>query len=382
MSDPTSYSESVSNYIKSTPAPTNISAVQYVLGDSNTPGPKSTDVYANFYKTGLESSDYQAEFVLGNSPAAVNKNILPGNRYFIPVLDNKTPGSNKKCYDESGDQHDLSMLIDNVNRTTVITDSSNRGLFYSLYASVKDYEKGISNIDLKKNPYTCKPITAFMDDSGSKKTDTNYVLKSDTEGFIDTAAYKNVKISELNSKTPGSKVPGLNTPGSNVPGSTFNVSNPPLLNSDGTIKTDTLGIPMYENDGTGGGPTQYNVNSQSVKTNQAIMDKLLPPDGTTSSQVAISNMKKLVESKTPIYGSGIDAVSTNILKHQEKQQKTNISNLNKFTAFTTIENSDVTITQHQNQKDPWSDPIFLFYVGSLGLLFGIIFYKLCNKTKG
>lgn len=370
MSDPTTYSESVSNYIDSTPAPTSISAVQYVLGDSNTPGPKSTDVYSGFYKQGLESSEYSAEFILGNSPAAVNKNILPGNRYFIPVLDGKTPGSNKKCYDESGNQHDLSMLMDNVNRTTVIKDSSNQGLFYSLYASVKDYEKGISNIDLKKNPYTCKPITAFMDDSGTKKTDPAYVLKSDTEGFIDTAAYKNVKVIKSDSNTPGSKAPG--------PGIAFNASNPPILNSDGTIKTDNLGIPMYENDGTGGGPTQYSVSSQSVKTNQAIMDKLLPPPGTTTSQAAIANMKNAIDPKTSGYGQGIDAVSKIIAKEQETTKST----LNKLNAFTTIENSDVTITQHENRKDPWKDPIFIFYVGSIGLLFGIIFYKLCNRNKG
>ena len=374
MSDPTSYSESVSNYIDSTPAPTSISAVQYVLGDSNTPGPKSTDVYSGFYKQGLESSEYSAEFILGNSPAAVNKNILPGNRYFLPVLDGKTPGSNKKCYDESGNQHDLSMLIDNVNRTSIIKDSSNQGLFYSLYASVKDYEKGISNIDLKKNPYTCKPITAFMDDSGTKKTDPAYVLKSDTEGFIDTAAYKNVKVEPV-SNTPGSKAPGSNALG---PGTAFNASNPPLLNPGGSIKTDNLGIPMYENDGTGGGPTQYNVNSQSLKMNQAIMDKLLPPPGTTTSQVALANMKNAIDPKTSGSESGIDAVPKNIAKEQEAA----MSNLNKLNAFTTIDNSDVTITQHQNRKDPWKDPIFLFYVGSLGLLFGIIFYKLCNRSKG
>jgi hypothetical protein len=356
MSDPTSYSESVSNYLKSTPAPTTTSAVQYVLGDSNTPGPKTTDVYSNFYKSGLDSSVYPAEFILGNSPAAVKQGLLPGDRYFIPVLDNKTPGSNKKCYDELGKEHNLSELIDNVNRTSIITDSSNRGLFYSLYASVKDYENGISNIDLKKNPYTCKPITAFMDDSGTKKTDPTYVLKSETGGFIDTAAYKNVNVVEVDSNspgsnTPGSNTPGSNTPGSNVPGVAFNASNPPLLNPGGSVKTDNLGIPMYENDGTGGGPTQYNVNSQSVKTNQAIMEKLLPPPGMTTGESALANIQQLFPVKTPGLGK---------------------------TGFTTIENSDVIITQRQNRKDPWSDPIFLFYVGSLGLLFGVLVYRLIS----
>ena len=93
-------------------------------------------------------------------------------------------------------------------------------------------------------------------------------------------------------------------------------------------------------------------------------------------------MKNLVNSKPPISGSEVGTVYTNALKYQETQQQTNTSNLNKLNAFTTIENSDVTITQHQNRKDPWKDPIFLFYVGSLGLLFGIIFYKLCNRSKG
>ena len=108
MSDPISYSESVSNYLKSSPAPTTISAIQYVLGDSNTPGPNSTDVYSSFYKQGLDPAEYASEFIQGNSPAAVKPNILPGDRYFLPILDNKTPGSNKKCYDASGDQHNLS----------------------------------------------------------------------------------------------------------------------------------------------------------------------------------------------------------------------------------------------------------------------------------
>jgi hypothetical protein len=355
MSDPTTYSESVSNYIKSSPAPTSISAVQYVLGDSNTPGPKSTDVYSSFYKTGLDSSVYPAEFILGNSPAAVKPNILPGDRYFIPVLDGKTPGSNKKCYDTSGKEHDLSELIDNVNRTSIITDSSNRGLFYSLYASVKDYENGISNIDLKKNPYTCKPITAFMDDSGTKKTDPAYVLKSETEGFIDTAAYKNVIVNELDSKASGSNTPGSNTPGYGSPGIAFNATNPPLLTPGGTVKTDNLGIPMYENDGTGGGPTQYNVNGQSIKTNQAIMDQLLPPPGMTTGESALANMKKL-------FGPNLSGLGPS--------------------AFTTIENSDVIITQRQNRKDPWSDPIFIFYVASLGLLFGVLIYRLFNVNRG
>jgi hypothetical protein len=366
MPDPISYSESVSNYIDSSPAPTTISAIQYVLGDSNTPN--STDVYSGFYKQGLKSSEYPSEFIQGNSPAALKQGILPGNRYFIPVLDNNTPGSTKKCYDESGNQHDLSILIDNVNRTSIIKNSSNHGLFYSLYASVKDYEKGISNIDLKKNPYTCKPVTAVMDDSKTKQTDTAYVLKSDTEGFIDTAAYKNVKVKPV-SNAPVSKAP--------APGIAFNASNPPLLNSDGTIKTDTLGIPMYENDGTGGGPTQYSTSSQSVKTNQAIMDKLLPPPGTTTSQVALANMKNAIDPKTSGSESGIDAVSKIIAKEQEAA----MSNLNILNSFTTIENSDVTITQHQNRKDPWKDPIFLFYVGSLGLLFGFLVYRLFN-VKG
>lgn len=345
MSDPTTYSESVSTYLKSSPAPATISAVQYVLGDSRTPGINSTDVYSNFYKRGLESSEYSSEFILGNSQAAVKQNILPGDRYFIPMLDIKTPGSKKKCYDESGVNHDLSTLIDNVNRTSVVKDSSNQGLFYSLYASLKDYEKGISNIDLSKNPYTCKPITAFMDDSETKETEIKYVLKSDTEGFIDTAAYKNVKIvvSKQESKMPAP------TPGFKAP--EFNSSNPPLLNPDGTVKTDSLGIPMYENDGTGGGPTQYSVNSESVKTNQAIMDKLLPPPGVTTGEAALANMQKL-------FGKDLSGLGPS--------------------AFTTIENSDILITKHQNRKYPWSDPIFLFYVGSLGLLFGIIFYKLFN----
>jgi len=342
MSDPTTYSESVSNYIKSSPAPSTISTVQYVLGESNTPGPESTNVYSSFYKTGLDPAEYASEFVLGNSPAALKQGILPGNRYFLPVMDNKTPGSTKKCYDESGNQHDLSMLIDNVNRTSIIKDSSNHGLFYSLYASIKDYEKGISNIGLKKNPYTCKPITAFMDDSNTKQTDPAYVLKSDTEGFIDTAAYKNVKVE------PVSKSPGSNTPGSKVPGVVFNATNPPVLTPEGSVKTDNFGIPMYQNDGTGGGPNQYNVNGQAVKTNQGIMEKLLPPPGMTTGESALADIQTL-------YVPSIES-----------------------SAFTTIENSDVVITQRQNRKNPWSDPIFLFYVGSLGLLFGVLVYRLFN----
>ena len=342
MSDPMSYSQSISNYIKTSPAPVDLTKFNYVIGTN-----PDANAYYNFYNKGLDPKTYGSEFILGHSEAAKNPNILPGNRYFLPLLD--PSGSPKKCFDASGQSHDLSMAIDNVQRSNVLKDPSNQGLLYSLYASVKDYEKGLSNIDLSKNSYSCKPITVYMDDSGTKKTDVRYVLNSDTEGFIDSAAYKDVSLNNVKSYgqsvlTPGSKdlAPGALTPGSSTSG--FNISNPPLLTPDGSIKKDELGIPMYQVDGTGGGPNQYNINSQSIKTNQAIMDQLLPPPGTTTGQSALSNLQKMLSPTIPGSTSG----------------------------FTTIE---------KETKNPWLDPIFLFYVVSIGVLFVFIFYRLLIKKS-
>ena len=354
MSDPVTYSNDVSNYAKSN---TTQDAIQYVLGkspDSNlAPG---TTVYSQFYNKGLDSSIYASEFVLGHSSAAVNPRILTGDRYNLPILDKKydskgnmISSTNKQCFDASGKSHDLSSIIDNVKKTAVLRDSSNQGLFYSLYASLSDYNKGITNVDLSKNSYLCKPITTYMDDSGQKKTTPAYILTSDTEGFggIDPAAYQDV--SAITVKSPGSN------PGSTPKAS--NIVNPAILTPSGAPQTDKLGIPMYVNDGKGGGPTQQSVNSPIVAANTAIMDRFFPSTpGQSMAEAGVASIQSLVAAATtpaPIISS-----------------------------FTTIESSDIVLQQYQNRKsNPWKDPIFLFYVGSLGLLFGSLIYQLFLKKN-
>lgn len=352
MSGPLIYANSVSNYLNSSPSPTDISAVQYVLGkntDSNL-APSST-TYSQFYKHPLDHASYASEFILGHSPAAVNPYILPGDRYNIPILDKKydskgnmISSTNRKCFDASGKSHDLSSIIDNVNKTTITTDSSNQGLFYSLYASLKDYNKGITNIDLSKNSYLCKPITTYMDDSGQKKTLPAYVLTSGSEGFtdVDPAAYQD--ISAVIVKSPGLS-PGF-TPGS------LNSVNPAILSPSGAPQTDKLGLPVYVNDGKGGGPTQQSLNSPIVATNTAIMDQYFPSTpGQTMAQTGLANIQSLIAAAAP---SPV------------------------ISSFTTIETSDIVLQQYQN---PWKDPIFLFYVGSLGLLFGCLIYRLIQSKN-
>jgi hypothetical protein len=354
MSDPLTYSNDVSNYAKSSPAS---DAIQYVLGkspDSNlAPG---TTSYSQFYNQGLDPSVYASEFILGHSKAAVNPYILPGDRYNLPILDKKydskgnmISSTNKRCFDASGKAHDLSSIIDNVDKTAVLRDSSNQGLFYSLYASLSDYDKGISNIDLSKNSYLCKPITTYMDDSGKKKTTPAYVLTSDTEGFagIDPAAYQD--ISAVIVTSPGS------SPGS-IPKAS-NVVNPAILTPSGLPQTDKLGLPMYVNDGKGGGPTQQSLNSPIVATNAAIMEQYFPSTpGQSMAQTGLANIQSLIAAA---------AVPSPVVS-----------------SFTTIESSDIVLHQYQNRKkNPWKDPIFLFYVGSLGLLFGSLIYRLIHSKN-
>lgn len=354
MSDPLTYSNDVSNYAKSS---TTHETIQYILGkssDSNlAPG---TTTYSQFYNQGLDPSVYASEFVLGHSPAAVNPYILPGDRYNLTILDKKydsngnmISSTNKQCFDVSGKSHDLSSIIDNVNKTAVLRDSSNQGLFYSLYASLNDYNKGITNIDLSKNSYLCKPITTYMDDSGKKKTTPAYILTSDTEGFteIDSAAYQDVSAIIMSSGSNLVPSPGF-VPGF-IPASS-NAVNPAIIGPDGKPQIDKLGIPMYVNDGEGGGPTQQNLNSPTVQTNQKIMKQLLPETGTVAEN-ALDNIKKLFGAK-------------------------NIPSTD--SAFTTIESSDIILQQYQN---PWEDPIFLFYIGSLGLLFGCLIYRLIQSKN-
>jgi len=350
MPDPTTYSQSVSDYIKKTAGLTDQSAIQYVIDNSDDtnlgPGVASSTIYSNFYNTGLDPTTYASEFIMGHSDAAVDSEILPGDRYMIPIK-NSNPGSNKKCFDTSGAPHELSTIVDNVQRTNVVSDPSYQGLFYSLYSSVQDFNDGITNIDLKKNPYSCKPVSNYINDTGLKSKDTYYILNSDTEGFIDTAAYVDVDVTRQKKSSPGSIGPGL------VPGLAPATNNPPLLSPDGSQQKNIMGIPMYQVDGNSGGPNQYNASSPSVKANQAIMDQLFPESGgETVATGAFNNLKRMI--------GGTPAVST----------------------FTTIESSDIVLQQYQNRKkNPWEDPIFIFYVGSLGLLFGFLVYRLFNAKK-
>jgi hypothetical protein len=346
MSDPLTYANTLSNYIKSNPVPTDVSAIQYILGESHDgnlgPGVSPSTIYSNFYNQGLDPTTYVSEFVLGHSSAALNPYILPGDRYSLPILNEKS-GKNKQCFDASGKSHNLSSIIDNVEKTAILKDSSNQGLFYSLYASLQDYNNGISNIDISKNSYLCKPVTAYMDDTGKKKSTPIYVLKSDTEGFIDNSAYQDVSATFLN--MPGS-TPGLNTPGPNSPSPS----------GSEILKKDSFGFPIYNTpDGSGLPPRFNNLNSPSIQINRELMEQLLPPPGTTAGKKLLEETQKLLVPTIPL---------------------ANVS------GFTTIESSDIILQQYQNRnKNPWSDPIFLFYVGSLGLLFGCLIYRLIQVKK-
>ena len=151
----------VSSYLDT--KPTFDSALSYTLGPLQ---------YTNFYYKDPAIQDPAAQLLLGQPP-------LPGNRTFIDVQRNTvmSPGSApspsiKQCYDASGKPHNLSVLID-----TVQNNSDPKGLLYSLYASVQDFNNGISKIDASRNPYLCK------NSPGSAK----YVLK---ESFSQDQEYQ------------------------------------------------------------------------------------------------------------------------------------------------------------------------------------------------
>jgi hypothetical protein len=334
---------------------TDISPSQQIVKDKSTPGSSTT--YSNFYKPGLDVNTYATEFIIGHTPAAPNSTILPGNRYFLPIVDKKydTNGNvkstaNRKCYDSSGNQQELSVLIDNVQRTKVIGDSSYQGLFYSLYASLQDYEKGITNVDLSKNAYSCKPIKAYLDDSTKNRSETYYVLNSDTEGFMDKAAYRDAssafirekekeKEKELKSKSPGAK--------DFVPAAPL--TTPILKSPDGSPQIDVFGDPKYVLDGTGGGPNQYNLASPNAVILQDLAKQVFPINGTVA-EGAAKDLKNLLN--TPAFS---------------------------IAGFTTIDGSDISINKYQNHDNPLQDPIFLFYIFSLLAIFSYILYNYSAK---
>jgi hypothetical protein len=142
------------------------SALNYVMGPLQ---------YTNFYYKDPAVQDPKDQLVLGQPP-------LPGNRTFLDIKQlSRAPSSNvapTQCYDASGNPHNLSVLIDTVQKNAVL----NHGLLYSLYASVKDFDNGISNPDISSNPYLCKPVQVpISDNPNSPSSDVRYVpLK---EGF-------------------------------------------------------------------------------------------------------------------------------------------------------------------------------------------------------
>jgi hypothetical protein len=151
----------VSSYLDT--KPTFDSALNYTIGPLQ---------YTNFYYKDPAAQDPAAQLLLGQPP-------LPGNKTFIDVQRNRvmSPGSApapsiKQCYDASGNPHNLSVLID-----TVQNNSDPKGLLYSLYASVQDFNNGISKIDASRNPYLC------VNSPGSDK----YVLK---ESFSQIEEYE------------------------------------------------------------------------------------------------------------------------------------------------------------------------------------------------
>lgn len=168
MSNP-GYSKNVSTYLDTNPDLN--SALNYVLGPLQ---------YTNFYYKDPAVQDPKDQLVLGQPP-------LPGNRTFLdikrlsksPSGQNAPNGAPTQCYDASGNPHNLSVLIDTVQKNAGL---SNQGLLYSLYASAKDFDDGISSVDISSNPYLCKPVQVpISDDPNSPSSDVRYVpLK---EGF-------------------------------------------------------------------------------------------------------------------------------------------------------------------------------------------------------
>jgi hypothetical protein len=154
---PELYSKQVSDFIKQ--APDSTSMYNFAFG---------TLPSSNFSKT-----DPTKQLLLGQTP-------LPGSREFIDIqrIPKNPGGAPRQCFDACGNAQNLSTLIDTVQQSRVMSDPVNRGLLYSLFASAQDFDYGISNLDIYKNPYSCKEIRAKNSD-GTQNGDGRYVLNSD-----------------------------------------------------------------------------------------------------------------------------------------------------------------------------------------------------------
>jgi len=355
MSDPLKYSTGISNYISNNKDKPSIDLINYTLGTSG------ITTYSNFYLPGKDPDMYAKELISGHSPAAMKPSILPGNRYFIdvkkPTVDSNEKmnlSKNQTCYDASGKPHNLSSLIDNIQKTKVITDSSNQGLLYSLYASLQDYDKGITNVDLSKNSHSCIPITAYIDGDGTAhKSGINFVLSSETEGFIDSAAYEKSSLSSTASvfvptsvinSTPGFKAafgssiaePPVTSPSPNVPAPTTSVINP-------ITGKPMLAVP----------PAALNAKGDNIKTLQT-MAKALEAINNGSTTAATMN-------------AGTAELANDFADQFNKGGNNN---------FTTMTYETITF-----EKNPGEDPIFIFYVISLLVLIIYLGYRCYRKLK-
>ncbi len=307
----------------------------------DTLGLSSPSSYSSFYSPGINPNDtYVKELVLGHTSAAKNKTSFPGNRTFVDIKSSSSSPAGttpKQCYDDSGNPHNLSVLVDTVNKTTMQSDPKNQGLLYSLFDSVQDLQKGISNIGSKSNPYYCKPITAIINDVDQSKSDIKYVLNSDiSESFIDSAAYNTVD---------KDTILRINMASSSSPGVGPSPSAKPILSPGGEPLKDAAGNVMYQNAGvSGGGPTQFNLD--------LIKDKL---------DFAAQNFAP--------------SVSADLIKSISDLTSQKNAIVNKSPSV----NGFTTLSFEKYKKNPLEDPIVLFYFVSLTLLLMYMLYRLYRR---
>ena len=353
MSGPLTYSTGISNYISNNPDKPSVDLINHTLGTSN------ITTYSNFYLPGKKPEIYADELIVGHSPAAMNQSILPGNRYFINTnkvgvdANGKLDLSKRQtCYDVSGKPHNLSRLVDNVQHTKIVTDSSNQGLLYSLYASLKDYDKGITNVDLTKNSHSCMPITAYLDDNGTKnKSNVNFVLNSDAEGFMDLVSYK---------KSP------FPIEGSNADDSTLGAS--AVFGSAANEKSASRDAPKTVPTVA---PTTSVINPITGKPMLAV-----PPSALIAGGDNINTLKSMANALGAMSNGSTTAATLNSGTAQVANDFANQFNSGSGNNFTTLAHETIT-----PEKNPAEDPIFLFYILSLGFLVIYIGYSYYNKMK-
>jgi len=118
--------------------------------------------YGELYKSPMEMkqnskeliSHYADALIKGESPVYKDSPNLVGNRYFI--------STNSKCLDNDDKEQTRSILVDNVNASAMeTTEGGNKGLIYSLLASLKTINSG----DMFNEMEDGKPVEYINDNS-------------------------------------------------------------------------------------------------------------------------------------------------------------------------------------------------------------------------